>query len=105
MPITFSTCSLRWYLLGKYSSSVFTEHRNTKDTNEDCLVNCLTACTVKDAEIVEIDSSSTLDITDETLSSIESFNGICSNFLIPECSLEILKEFEVQVALSIYPLF
>ncbi|KAF0751632.1 Uncharacterized protein FWK35_00019974, partial [Aphis craccivora] len=38
-----SPLDLRWYLLGKYSNSVYTEHRNTEDTNEESLNNCLSA--------------------------------------------------------------
>jgi len=90
-------------LLGKYSNSVFTEHRNTEDTNEESLINCLSACTVNKAEITNNDNSSIANIKnyviDEAISSIELLNGTNSNYQIPECSLELLKEFELQVPL------
>jgi len=89
-------------LLGKYSNSVFTEHRNTEDTNEESLINCLSACTVNKADIINNDNSSIASIKndgiDESISSIIN-NGTNSNYQIPECSLELLKEFELQVPL------
>jgi len=97
--------SLRWYLLGNYSNCVFTEHRNTEDTNEESLINCLSACTINKAEIISNDNTNVDSIkqyvNDETLESIESLDT-CSNCQIPECSLELLKEFELHICLFNY---
>ena len=88
-------------MLGKYSNSVFTEHPNTEDTNEESLINCLSACTINKAEIINNNNSSITniknDFIDEAISNIESHNGTSSNYQIPECSLELLKEFDLQV--------
>jgi len=89
-------------LLGKYSNFVFTEHRNTEDTDEERLINCLSTCTVNKADIINNDNSSIASIKndgiDESISSIINY-GTNSNYQIPECSLKLLKEFELQVPL------
>lgn len=32
---------LKWYIMGKHSGAIFTEKRNTRDSNESCLLNIL----------------------------------------------------------------
>jgi len=90
--------SLRWYLLGKHSSAVFTEHRNTQDTDEECLVNCLIASTIQQANILNnYDLSMTEDITDSTLAVIENDCGSVSQIEVPENNMMLLKDFENEV--------
>ncbi|KAF0712220.1 Uncharacterized protein FWK35_00026235, partial [Aphis craccivora] len=82
--------SLRWYLLGKHFSAVFTEHRNTQDTDEESLVNCLIASTIQNANILNNDDLSiTDDITDSTLAVIENDYGNFENELLAKNNPQI----------------
>lgn len=94
--------SLRWYLLGKHSSAVFTEHRNTQDTDEECLVNCLIASTIQQANILNNDHlSMNEDITDSTLAVIENDYGSMSKIEVPKHNMMLLKDFENEVIIFV----
>lgn len=47
---------LRWYILGKHSAAIFTENRNTAESNEECLLDILNESTnpAVDAETEEV---------------------------------------------------
>ena len=40
-PLDFN-CRMRWFILGKNPSSIFTENKNTEEHGEECLVKLLT---------------------------------------------------------------
>ncbi|KAK9721166.1 hypothetical protein QE152_g21681 [Popillia japonica] len=59
---------LRWYLLGKHATTVFTNNTNTKDTNEQCLLSSL--------ETVDTNNTNTKDTNEQCLlSSLETVDA------------------------------
>jgi len=79
-------------LLGKHSNAVFTEHRNTQDTDEECLVKGLIASTIQQANILNNNNlSMTNDITDSTLAVIKNDYGSMSKIEVPENNIMLLK--------------
>jgi len=76
--------------LEKYSNILFTVHRNTEDTDEECLVDSsiLTAEILLDSNVVEC--------TSNKLSFVETIT-IENALDVPQSSLDLLDEFELEV--------
>lgn len=74
----------------KYSNILFTVHRNTEDTDEECLVDSsiLTAEILLDSNVVEC--------TSNKLSFVETIT-IENALDVPQSSLDLLDEFELEV--------
>lgn len=88
---------MRWYLLGKHSNMIFTEHHNTEDTTESCLIECLSGSTFKKANILKNISTINNDIVDEQLANLETEFGGITNIEVSEESIELLNNFEQEV--------
>lgn len=95
-----TTCiSLRWYILGKYSDTIITENRNTDCPAEECLVDCLSAVTINEAEV---NSNNNMDecrqmYFDEEIATLESNLGSTETFDIPDENINLLHQFESYV--------
>lgn len=75
---------------------VFTNNHNTEDTDESCLVNCLSGIVFNDAEIIDDPLNNVhMDIIDDTLATVTSDLG--GNVEVPELNLELFYNFEIQV--------
>ncbi|KAF0749097.1 Uncharacterized protein FWK35_00014165 [Aphis craccivora] len=102
-PIEFKYCnSLRWYLLGKHSNMVFTNNHNTQDTDESCLVNCLSGIIFNDAEVIEcFPTDVQADITDNALTSVISDLGGNTKDT-EESNLELLDNYDIHSLMEIH---
>jgi len=76
--------------LGKYSNILFTVHRNTEDTDEECLVDS----SILTAEILH--ESNVVECTSNALSFVETIT-IENELDVPQSSLDLLDEFELEV--------
>lgn len=92
--------SLRWYLLGKHSNFVFTTNRNTEESNEDLLIECLSADTLKKSKILLPDDNKS--INDTELATVESDLGVSYDIIILDSNINLLEIMEIQVLLNIY---
>lgn len=81
---------------------VFTEHHNTEDTIESCLIECLSGSTIKNANLLENSSTITNDIVDEQLANLETeFRGSI-NIEVSEETIALLNNFKQEVIHYIY---
>lgn len=90
MIIKVQYFSLRWYILGKHSRSVFTENKNTDDGLEISLISgeeCLTGALITDLECNNSDNELAQIETECGKTKVETMR---SNF-------EMLDEFELEV--------
>lgn len=54
---------------------MFTENRNTEDSNEECLLDCLSGKIIKDATEINPLSLNIVEFEDEELATLESDLG------------------------------
>lgn len=73
-------------MLGKNTNVVFTENRNTQDSSEECLVDCLTNEIFKEADL-------NIDVVQEG----DDFEDL----KIPSDCIELLENFEIEVSIFI----
>lgn len=92
--------SLRCYILGKHSNTVFSINRNTAGSDESLLLDCLSSNTLKQSKIFKDYTLPENDILNEEVAHIESDFGTSDNFELPETSVEfeLLKKFEKEVS-------
>lgn len=76
---------------------VFTNNRNTQDTDESWLVNCLSEIIFNDAEVIEcFPTGVQADITDDALTSVISDLGGNTKDT-EESNLELLDNYDIHV--------
>lgn len=77
-------------MLRKNTNVVFTENRNTQDSSEECLVDCLTN---------EIFKEAVLNI--EVVQECDDFEDL----KIPSDCIELLEHFEIEVSIIFIPAY
>lgn len=77
-------------MFGKNTNVVFTENRNTQDSSEECLVDCLTNKIFKEA-----------DLNIEVVQEVDDFEDL----KIPSDCIELLEHFEIEVSILIIPAY
>lgn len=109
---------LKWYIMGKHSEAIFTEKRNTRESNESCLLNILE----DQSYSILIDSTDSSDkcITHKMLLNLadkvestdmpyEEETLICSSFVEPEYlpadllddeTMHIMDNFEIKESIN-----
>lgn len=79
---------------------MFTTNRNTEECNEDLLIECLSADTLKKSKILLPDDNKS--INDTELATVESDLGIAYDISILDSNIKLLEIMEIQVLLNIY---
>jgi len=90
--------------LGKYSDTIITENRNTDCDSEECLVDCLSAVIINEAEIRTENNIEQYNkkqkYNNEEIAKIESTFGSADTYDIPLESMDLLDEFESHVSVA-----
>jgi len=86
--------------LGKYSDTIITENRNTDCDSEECLVDCLSAVIITDAEVRTENNIEQYQkmYSNEEIAKIESTFGSSDTYDIPLESMDLLDQFESHVS-------
>lgn len=82
-------CSLRWYILGKYSDLVFTENNNTEGSLETSLLTLDDHESLTSQLLINIQQSSEFENTAEVEGHLGSMKTVIS-----KSNFDLLKQFE-----------
>lgn len=83
--------------MGKHSNMIFTMNHNTEDTDESCLVECISSSTLKKANIYPKCIPNMDSMVDDHLANIETEFGGVFNIEVSEFSLDLLSPFEEEM--------
>lgn len=79
---------------------MFTENCNTEDSNEECLLDCLSGSVINNATEINLDSiDNTMELKNEELAIVQSDLGSSTIIEISENYMELLKDFESEVCI------
>lgn len=86
--------------MGKYSDTIITENRNTDCDSEECLVDCLSAVVINEAEVRTENNKEQYQqmYNNEEIAKIESTFGSADTYDIPLESMDLLDQFESHVS-------